>query len=121
MERAKDEDRRGAVERTTGRWYTALMRSSPAAACKRTPWAPACAARLAKVSASRADGASARIKRAGILRVCARRVLERGDRGPGSGANEPVDGVGGFLDLLDGRLVAELRCVEHTVLEMIVE
>lgn len=45
MERAKDEDRRGAVERTTGRWYTALMRSSPAAACKRTPWAPARLAR----------------------------------------------------------------------------
>ena len=56
----------------------------------------------------------------GVVRA-SRRVLERGGQGPGSGANEPVDGVGGFLDLLDGRLVAELGGIKHAVLEMVVE
>ncbi len=39
-----------------------------------------------------------------------------------SGAHESVDGVGGFLDLGDGRFLIALLCgVEHAVLEVVIE
>lgn len=39
-----------------------------------------------------------------------------------SGAHESVDGIGGFLDLGDGRvLIALLGGVEHAVLEVVIE